>query len=204
MTSVFYIYLVESPSGKVYIGKTNNFRVRKNSHLRSAKNPRTPMARAVSKYGSQLVWKVLETVKTNEEALLREQLWVRRYNSNCPKHGYNLTAGGEGLTGYRLTEETKEKIRQKAIGRRMSVEVRERRAKSLRGTRNHKLLAGAARAAKSRRRAVRATNISTGAVQDFESKAAAAEFLGVWRQNINHVLRGKVAHAGGWKFEALP
>ncbi len=73
-------------------------------------------ANAIKKY----TWdgfehKVLVTNLTQREALDMEIELIAQYKSNCKKHtnpsyGYNMTDGGEGSTGFKHTDETKQKL----------------------------------------------------------------------------------------------
>ena len=43
--------------------------------------------------------------KDNEELIREEKKWIGVLQSNEEEHGYNLTEGGEGTTGFKFTEE---------------------------------------------------------------------------------------------------
>lgn len=120
------IYKYVSPSGKIYIGKTVNERSRKNQHKSKSKNnPTGAFDRAIAKYGFEnLEYSVLIRFKPtdNVEKLNRvlsklEIRYIKLYNSNNPKFGYNLTLGGDGTLGYKYTEEMKQESLQKAISK---------------------------------------------------------------------------------------
>ena len=82
----------------------------------------TLFSRAIKKYGIDnwnTIWKheILEAdIQTKELANEREKYWIAYYhtyiNDNEPK-GYNLTIGGEGSIGYKHSDETKDKIKQR-------------------------------------------------------------------------------------------
>lgn len=88
---------------------------------------------AIQKYG----WDGFEHIifaenLTKEDAKKTEIRLIALYKSNCrryknPSYGYNMTDGGDGTSGRMCTEETKQKIREKAIGRVWSEQQKEDR-----------------------------------------------------------------------------
>lgn len=96
----YTIYKATSPNGKVYIGLTcKALATRRRQHLSDA--ARFPagtrlFCNALRKYGPCMKWEVLETGEGQGWAASREQHYIALYESNDPKHGYNLTKGGEG------------------------------------------------------------------------------------------------------------
>lgn len=91
----------------------------------------THFARAIRKYGVEaFVPSVVE--ETTEELLNeREVHWIAELDTFG--NGYNSTMGGSGRRGYECSEETRDKMRQKATGRKMSPEAVEKMAASKRG-----------------------------------------------------------------------
>lgn len=78
--------------------------------------------RAIEKYG----WDSFEHIifqenLTLEQASNMERLLIKIFKTNNYEYGYNVKEGGTTGT---LSEETKEKIRQKALGRKMSEETK--------------------------------------------------------------------------------
>ena len=116
------IYKYTSPSGKVYIGKTVNERVRKNQHKSTAKTRKTYFARAILKYGFEnLAYEVIirfnpttDKDKLNRVLSKLEKRYIKLYNSNVKDFGYNLTSGGEGTPGYIYTPEQKQRLREQS------------------------------------------------------------------------------------------
>jgi hypothetical protein len=62
-----------------------------------------------------------------------EMFYISFLNTKAP-FGYNLTDGGEGRQGYKLSEEAKKRISEKNSGKVMSVEQRLQISKRHRGT----------------------------------------------------------------------
>jgi len=89
-------------NGKVYIGKTvEPLKIRMNNHKSDALSGRrdTKFCRAIRKYGwDSFGWEVIDdTAKTHEELLDKEVYYIAMFSAI--KKGYNLTEGGEGVTG---------------------------------------------------------------------------------------------------------
>lgn len=118
--------LTNTANDKRYVGKTvRTLDVRWQGHLGSARRGDTDMlvCRAIHKHGPEaFTRRVLE--ECDEAALPgREAHWVRELATHVSQGGYNLTFGGDGgLPGYTFSEESREKIRQKALGRKHSEE----------------------------------------------------------------------------------
>jgi len=91
------IYRVTSPSGKAYIGKTNQtLEQRRYDHEWYSKNNESLFSRAIKKYGNQLIWEEIEKTRGLQSANDLEQHWISYYKSNNREYGYNLTEGGDG------------------------------------------------------------------------------------------------------------
>lgn len=117
----FYIYKITNiVNGKVYIGKTNNVEKRWSKHVRHSCDPKCKhhfiLHQAIAKYGViNFSHEIIETVNDERLSLDREVYWISFYKSNVSRygsqHGYNLTDGGDGASGYRHSEESKQKMR---------------------------------------------------------------------------------------------
>ena len=72
----------------------------------------TYLKSAIESYGKEnFIKEIIETGISDKESLnIREQYWIQTLDTKSP-NGYNLTDGGDGCQG--MTQETKEKIRQK-------------------------------------------------------------------------------------------
>lgn len=101
-------------NGKIYIGKTNNFEFRRKQHLRNIKKYCTYFYNAINKYGkNNFYWDILNNVETDKEAFELEKFWIKYFKSNDSKFGYNMTNGGEGISGFKHNSKTKNKIKEK-------------------------------------------------------------------------------------------
>jgi group I intron endonuclease len=106
---IYSIYkVVNRVNGKVYIGFTNNFTVRKQNHINSSKNKRTLLQKAICKYGVEnFEWEIIYQSKDRDFTLKQmEAHFIEEYNSKMP-HGYNICKGGGG--GY-LSDYGKQKM----------------------------------------------------------------------------------------------
>jgi group I intron endonuclease len=102
-------------NGKVYIGQTvKTLEIRIIGHLsssRSGKYPSNYFFRAMNKYGEDAFqWEEIDQADTNAELDEKEVYWIKFYNANG-EGGYNLTDGGSGVRGYKVTEEGVERRR---------------------------------------------------------------------------------------------
>jgi group I intron endonuclease len=87
----------------------------------------TPLGNAIKKYGKDSFQVfVLEVCSSETELKLKEIQLIKERKSLASETGYNLTLGGDGRLGYKLSEETKQKIGQGNLGKVMSVDAREK------------------------------------------------------------------------------
>jgi hypothetical protein len=122
---IFEVYKVTNKlNSKVYVGITNQgFKQRWYKHCSdSIRGSEFPLHNAIRKYGvDNFSIEVLEICNTSEELKSREQYWISILNSKVISNlGYNVTDGGDGTFGVKHSDETKEKIRQKAFEREIS------------------------------------------------------------------------------------
>jgi len=99
-------------TNKIYIGKTvGQLSRRMSHHYWEARNGgNSYFHNALMKYDrDSFVWEVLDTVMFSDLLFDLEKFYIAKYNCMSP-NGYNLTAGGEGATGFIKSAETREKI----------------------------------------------------------------------------------------------
>lgn len=85
----YLVYKATSPSGRIYIGITNNFKRRMKEHLSS----KYPFGHALRKYGRNNFTYSFEEYDTLEEALEREAQLVTKEEVASKKY-YNCCVGG--------------------------------------------------------------------------------------------------------------
>lgn len=136
------VYLLESPSGRQYVGLTSaGFKTRWRSHTHSARHG-SPYAlhRAIRKYGAAaFTHRILERMSTEAGARQAERLWIAELGTQT--NGYNETAGGDGVLspsaeararmGNRkgCSPETRAKIAATLTGRKLGPQTPEHRAR---------------------------------------------------------------------------
>jgi group I intron endonuclease len=97
-------------TNQCYIGFDSNWPNRQKIHKSFSKNPKTYFQRALFKYGwNNFTWEVIYQSKDKEYCLkIMEPYFIKEHD--CFENGYNMTLGGEGTFGKKLSHESKEKI----------------------------------------------------------------------------------------------
>lgn len=117
-----YIYVFYNTiNHKIYVGKTTElYLLRFNEHKYNAftKNAITYLYNSLRKYG----WDAFERyvifqteelenkIEVDKIILEKEIYYINFFNSNNPQFGYNMTEGGDGICGFKFSEESKKKI----------------------------------------------------------------------------------------------
>lgn len=133
-TVTYSIYrLTNKVNGKVYIGVTNNLKKRMREHSYALND--YLISKAIRKYGwESFTCEVIDQTNIEREAYeVLEPRHIAEHHSNDPSIGYNLTEGGQGMTGYVFSEETRRKMREAKIGKKQDSESIRKRAESLKG-----------------------------------------------------------------------
>ena len=144
-----YVYKITNIlNNKIYIGKSNNPEVRFQQHQKNYN--KTAIGYALQKYSVEsFLFEILAEYDTEEEAYKDEEFLVDFYDCIVP-NGYNMTRGGvcsiggangrdmsgenNPMYGKRHSEEAKQKMREKAIGRPVAEETKEKLRKAMTGT----------------------------------------------------------------------
>lgn len=118
---VYEVYKIQnSVNNKIYIGITNQgYKNRYRHHLSESRGGSTfILHNAIRKYGSdKFSVTLLETVDSIDSLKEREKFWISALDSTNRDKGYNMTEGGDGTFGRLHSDITKDKIREKALGR---------------------------------------------------------------------------------------
>jgi group I intron endonuclease len=143
---MYTIYQVtNSINGKSYVGFTiDSMETRWTKHKSTAsKCAKTYFHKAIKKYGSEnFVLSILKQGEDHEWGLkVEEPYHIGIYKTNDPLWGYNLTEGGDGILGYKHTEEYKKSLKgnqnckgkKNALGHKQTKEWCERQSKRLKG-----------------------------------------------------------------------
>lgn len=108
------IYMLISPSGRVYVGKSVRFGRRLGQHRRRSRKKKTFLYNAVRKHSwgkfIKLVLQIFPYDVTVAEMSVRERYFIKKYRAFERKYGYNLTEGGDGAPGYKHTDEAKKNL----------------------------------------------------------------------------------------------
>lgn len=118
------IYKIESPTGRIYIGKTVNFGRRMKIYKKKCHEKQRLLCRSLEKYGFDAhVVSIIESgITSNYVASLREKFWINQLQSNLSRFrqgsGLNLTDGGDGTIGSKhiRTKEMNERQRELKCG----------------------------------------------------------------------------------------
>lgn len=117
------VYVIRhTPSGKEYVGKSVQLRVRMNRHCSALSN--YYVHRAIRQYGLDSF--EVCVVYQGENTTAREIANISERGSLTPA-GYNMTAGGDGGNSVLWTEELRQAARERSTGRKAGPEERERR-----------------------------------------------------------------------------
>lgn len=129
----YTVYKLTSPSNKVYIGITSQS-VKKRWKNGNGYKRCPAMNKAITKYGWENFTKEILLENTTEsEAKSLETLLIKVHMSNDSRYGYNITEGGEGTTGIKMSEEMKEHLRQINLGKHHSEETKRKMSAAHKG-----------------------------------------------------------------------
>lgn len=110
------------PNGKRYIGITSKRPKARWDKGRGYKSRNSPVYNAILKYG----WDNIEHIilfenLTQDQAFEKEKELIAKYKTNITRYGedygYNLTDGGEGTLGHKVSEKSKEKSKNRLLGK---------------------------------------------------------------------------------------
>lgn len=118
-----YIYKYQNIiNGKIYIGQTVDLQARMSSHRNKAKLLKNKFYNAVRKYGwANFSYEVIAQLQANSEqelTALLDQLevyYIDKYNSY--HDGYNSTLGGHSNRGYKMSQEFREKCKNRVFSK---------------------------------------------------------------------------------------
>lgn len=117
--------------------------------------------------------------------------------------GYNLTAGGDGTFGKKHSDETKEKIRQKAIGRKMSDEVKLAMSKARKGKCSDKKRKHLQLISQLKRVPVGQYSSDGQLIAQFDSITEASAQTGIHKDTIRTQLRHPLKNVNDWRVKYI-
>jgi group I intron endonuclease len=119
----FCVYKHVFPNGKLYFGITSkapNKRWQNGTGYDSKHQP--VVYNAIKKYGWENIKHIIMVDNISySEACEKEQALIKKYKTNCKRYGndygYNMTDGGEGTLGHKVSKETKLKMSKARTGK---------------------------------------------------------------------------------------
>ena len=181
------VYLVTNKTnGKQYVGQTvKKLNLRWNEHTSSKSNG--ALQRAIRKHKKvNFSLLILHECDTKEEMDFVESFYISFLNTRA-HNGYNLTDGGEGRSGYHLSEEAKKRISEKNSGHTMSLEQKAQISK------RHKGVKLGPRSEETKRK-ISASHIGKKATEQTRRKQSLAK-LGIKRAPFTEETRLKMSIA---------
>lgn len=202
MEKVIYIYSLKDPRDYQikYIGKTIDIDRRYKQHIKNYTNKKSLKNSWISsllQYGLQ---PMLEIVEICDESKWqeREQYWIKYYK----ELGFdlkNMTNGGDGNTGLKMSDTSKEKIRRANLGKKSSKEKIAKISNWAKG--NNKIQKNLKLGSKKSQIPIIQKTKDGEIIKEWESLQQAADELGIERSNISHCLRGRIKTSGGYIWE---
>lgn len=122
----WWIYKITNPKGRVYIGVTSNIRSRIKNYKQKDCKSQPLIYKSIEKYGfSSHSIDIIDHFTSNALfALGKELFWIKSYMSNVAKYpelnNMNVTDGGFGALGKKMSDETKQKLRLANLGKKAS------------------------------------------------------------------------------------
>jgi hypothetical protein len=185
------IYIIESPSGAVYIGQSRDISTRWKSHLRTPPSKHTIIHKSLNKYGAQAhKFKILLHLENAVDQCVLdcyEQKYIQLFKDN----GFvvmNISPGGSApMYGRKHTEAAKSK---------MSV--------SRSGVNNPNYGKGCFGAKSGRARAVIQYGLNGDYISEYSTITEASNTLNINRLSISNVVNHRAYTAGGfvWKYKS--
>ena len=113
----YCVYKHVSPNGKIYIGQTSKANPNTRWQNGNGYKLNVHFFNAIQKYG----WDNFEHVIISDGLTKKEADWLEKYlisyyETMNPLKGYNHTKGGEGVTGFKLSTEARQKISESKKG----------------------------------------------------------------------------------------
>lgn len=134
------IYIIHNKqNNKIYIGSAFDIRHRLYNHiylLVKNKHNNKYLQNSWNKYGENNFEVAVLEVCSKENILEIEQIWLNHYQSYNKNIGYNICKIAGNTSGRIFSDETKEKMRQKSLGRKVSEESRKKMSISRTGSNN--------------------------------------------------------------------
>jgi group I intron endonuclease len=208
MSNTWSVYIHITPEPKVYVGTTSKKPYLLWNYGYGYKG--TPFYKAVLQFGwSNIHHEVLATGLNKEDAYDLEKELISWYDSTNPNKGYNRAGGGHGSSGVKISEETRQRLRESHTGIKNPHTLEWNEKISAGNIGKKKPHAGVPRSAECRvkisvslSKKVCQYDRDGNLIEVFPSIREAASVLNIKNQNISACCRGKAKTAGGfvWKY----
>ena len=193
-------------TGKIYIGITNQgsgTRYRHHWYEARIGDP-CPIHKSMAKYGEEnFTLEIIDFADTYEELKEKEKFYIKKFNSTDRSIGYNLTEGGDGTFGRLHSEETKEKIRQKALGRKASDETKKKMSATRKGKCSEKMREHLKEISKRNSRKVYRYDKELNLIGEYNSIIEAANCTGINRDTIRMQLKNPPKNLNDWRIKFI-
>ena len=119
--------LTNNVNGKQYVGMDSEMPNRANQHLRGDTKKCRVIHAAIKKYGCEnFDVEFIRYPGISRKALYAVEQWkISQLNTKSP-NGYNLTDGGEGPSGFKHTDESRRKMSEAHMGKKLSADTRKK------------------------------------------------------------------------------
>lgn len=189
-------------TGRRYIGRASDFRLRKNRHLcdlRKGRHHCRYLQRAWDKYGEvAFSFAVIENVSPDVDIIAREQFWLDNVSDK-----FNGHRSASGPTGHRHSAETRGKISAALKGRIIAPEVAKkisdaRRGQKIRPRYGRKVLPDTKHKIGSANSVARTLISPDGLLVAITNLSAFARENGLAKSGLSAVSLGRVPQYRGW------
>lgn len=192
-------------TNKIYIGITNQGSGARYRHhwYESRIGEPSPIHRSMAKYGEDnFTLEIIDFADTYDELKEKEKYWIKQYNSTDKSIGYNLTEGGDGTFGRKHSEETKERIRQKALGRKVSEETKKKMSETRLGKCSDKQREHLLKLTVGQSKKIYQYDTDFNLIGEYNSIKEASKITGIDRNTIGRQLKKEV-NPGDWRVKFI-
>lgn len=192
-------------TNKIYIGITNQGSGARYRHhwYESRIGEPSPIHRSMAKYGEDnFTLEIIDFADTYDELKEKEKYWIKQYNSTDKSIGYNLTEGGDGTFGRKHSEDTKEKIRQKALGRKVSEETKKKMSETRLGKCSDKQREHLLKLTVGQSKKIYQYDTDFNLIGEYDSIKEASKITGIDRNTIGRQLKKEV-NPGDWRVKFI-
>lgn len=192
-------------TNKIYIGITNQGSGARYRHhwYESRIGEPSPIHRSMAKYGEDnFTLEIIDFADTYDELKEKEKYWIKQYNSTDKSIGYNLTEGGDGTFGRKHSEETKDKIRQKALGRKVSEETKRKMSETKLGKCSDKQREHLLKLTVGQSKKIYQYDTNFNLIGEYNSIKEASKITGIDRNTIGRQLKKEV-NPGDWRVKFI-